>query len=259
MPSLPDLPTELLMEIVKYYPQLLSEVDVCLPGVDRDQFDGNDLRALSQTCRTLRDIFLPVLWTRVHATLNARVLDKGKEMRTRTTMLERRMRGILTTPYLVPHIRSLSITFKECKKDNWQPMAVFIRVLDLLPHLQSLAILWISAESINAAFNERSWARKVYPSIVSLALPDDLAPILHCFPNVQMLTMSNWWYSGKLFSAARDRCKAIHTVNNLAVSAEAIKSLRTAIPTVQHLSIWENRYWEWVGYVMSPRGHGQPI
>jgi hypothetical protein len=102
-------------------------------------------------------------------------------------------------------------------------MAVFIRVLDLLPHLQSLTILWISAESINATFNERSWARKVYPSIVSLALPDDLAPILHCFPNVQMLTMSNWWYSGKLFSAARDRCKAIHTVNNLAVSAEAIK------------------------------------
>jgi uncharacterized protein with von Willebrand factor type A (vWA) domain len=88
------------MEIVKYYPELLSEVDVCLPGVDRDQFDGNDLRALSQTCRTLRNIFLPVLWARVHATLNTRVLA-----RTRTTMLERRMRGILTTPYLVPHIR----------------------------------------------------------------------------------------------------------------------------------------------------------
>ncbi|KAJ7898672.1 hypothetical protein B0H14DRAFT_3124391 [Mycena olivaceomarginata] len=250
MPSLPDLPTELLMEIVKCYPELLSEVDACLHGVHIDQFDGNDvLRTLSQTCRALRNIFFPVLWTRVRATFNARILAKRNKMRTRTTMLERRMRGILTTPYVVPYIRSLSITVDECKKGDWRPMAAFIRVLDLLPRLQSLTILGISMESMNAAF-ELPWAKKVYPSIVALALPDDLAPILHCFLNVQTLTMSNRWYStyrpisGKLFSAARNRCKAIHTVNNLAVSAEAIKSLRESIPTVQHLSIWENVCWK---------------
>jgi hypothetical protein len=105
MHSLPDLPTELLMEIIKYYPELYLDIDAAIRGVSSEQFDGNDvLRALSQTSHVLRGIFLPLLWARVHACFTARNRPKRK-IRTRAKMLERRMIGIRKTPYVVPHIR----------------------------------------------------------------------------------------------------------------------------------------------------------
>lgn len=72
-PRSPDpIPTELLMEIIKYYPlyypELYLDIDAAIHGVPSEQFDGNDvLHALSQTSRVLRGIFLPLLWARVHA------------------------------------------------------------------------------------------------------------------------------------------------------------------------------------------------
>jgi hypothetical protein len=103
MPSLPDLPTELLMEIVKYYPELYLDIDTVIRGVPSEQLDGNDvLRALSQTSHVLRGIFLPLLWARVHSCFTARNRPKRK---IRTRALEHRMIGIRKTPYVVPHIR----------------------------------------------------------------------------------------------------------------------------------------------------------
>ncbi|KAJ7839147.1 hypothetical protein B0H14DRAFT_2787877 [Mycena olivaceomarginata] len=249
MPSLHNLPTELLTEIVKYYPVLLSNIDAYVRGVPGDQFDGDDtLRALSQTCRALRDVFLPVLWERIHATFSARTRPK-RRIRTRAKMLERRMRGIQKTPHVVPYIRHLAITLEECNMSNWQPMAHFIQVLDLLPALRSLTIYRITTEMIKVL--RTSCQGKLYSAIVTLAVPDELAPILHCFPNIETLTACNRgsWYPysfplipGKLFSAAKDHCKHIRTVNNLPLWVEAINSFREGIPNVQHLSIWQNHH-----------------
>ncbi|KAJ6485304.1 hypothetical protein C8R47DRAFT_536048 [Mycena vitilis] len=237
MPSLPDLPTELLMEIVSYYPELYLFFDACTYGVPHEQFSGKDsLRALSQTSRVLRDIFLPALWSRAHACFTSRNRPKRK-IKTRAKMLERRMRGIRNTTYIVPYIHSLCITLEECNMYNWQPMAEFIRVLDLLPNLRELTILQLSAEMVPVF--QTSCDGKIFPSVLRLALSDGgLAPLLRYFPNVQTLTC--YWYTcGAIVAAAKEYCRHVHTVNNMWLSAELVKCLRDAIPQLKQLSIWD--------------------
>ncbi|KAJ7884881.1 hypothetical protein B0H13DRAFT_2045464 [Mycena leptocephala] len=235
MPSLPDLPTELLMKIIKYYPELYLDIDAAIYGVSSEQFDGNDvLRALSQTSHVLRGTFLPLLWARVHACFTVRNRLKRK-IRTRAKMLEGRMIGIRKTSYVVPHIRSLSVMLSECNMGNWQPMAEFIQVLDLLPNFQDLTIVHLSSEMIPVL--EVSCRRKVFPSVLRLALNDRLAPIMPCFPYVQALTYQ--WSTGVgILLLIRDYCHQIHTINNILLSTDV--GLRISIPNVKRISLWEN-------------------
>ncbi|KAJ7697012.1 hypothetical protein B0H17DRAFT_1130659 [Mycena rosella] len=193
MLSLPDLPTELLIEIVKYYPKLLVGIEASLQGVPSHQFSGNTtLRALSQTCRTLRSIFLPVLWERVHA-------------------------GFYP---------SLTVTMEECHMENWQPMAQFLRVLQLLPNLRSLTILnaQMMAPVLVNAFRD-----EVFPSVLSV-----------CFPNVRTLTGQDSYIYMGLLEVAKDCRENIHTVNNLCLSYPyVVEQLREITPRVKQLSIWQ--------------------
>ncbi|KAJ7123531.1 hypothetical protein C8R44DRAFT_875721 [Mycena epipterygia] len=238
MPSLLDLPNELLMEMTKYYPDLLLDVDALIHGVRSEEFDGNDtLRALSQTCRRLRAIFLPVLWERVHACFNTRNRPKQK-IKTRAKMLERRMRGIEKTPYVAPHIHSLTITLEECHMGNWQPMANFIRVLQLLPNLRFLGMSHVPTAMKRTL--EVSLAGKVFPSVVALALSHNSALILHCFPNVHILTLDSWIDQDSLLDSIRGYCKHIHTINNITPSRDIVKRLHEAIPGLKRLSVWHD-------------------
>ncbi|KAJ7493757.1 hypothetical protein FB451DRAFT_1215295 [Mycena latifolia] len=236
MPSLPDLPTELLMEIVKYYPDLHLYIDASIRGVYNDEFSGNDtLRALSQTCRTLRGIFLPVLWERVHACFTVRNLPR--KIKRRAKMLERRMIGIQKTVYILPYIQSLTVTLEECHMGNWQPMAQFIRVLQLLPDLRILTI--IRAPGDMASVFLTSIYGKAFPSVVSLTIQSVLAPILRCFPNLETLTCQDP-YCTKLLEGAKDCCENIHTVNNISLVPQALNCLREMFPRVRRLSIWRD-------------------
>ncbi|KAJ7822361.1 hypothetical protein B0H13DRAFT_2127136 [Mycena leptocephala] len=212
MPSLPDLPTELLMEIIKYYPELYLDIDAAIRGVSSKQFDGNDvLRALSQTSHVLRGIFLPLLWARVHACFTARNRPKRK-IRTRAKMLERRMIGIRKTPYVVPHIRPAT-------------------------ELADLTIVHLSSEMIPVL--EVSCRGKLFPSVLKLALNDRLAPIMPCFPNVQALTY-HWSTGVGILLAIRGYSHQIHTINNILLSTDVVECLRISIPNVKRISLWEN-------------------
>ncbi|KAF7343968.1 hypothetical protein MVEN_01686000 [Mycena venus] len=214
MPSLPDLPTELLMEIVKYYPELYLDIDAIIHGMASEQFAGDDaLRALSQTCRTLRGIFLPVLWARVYACFTSRNRPK-KRVKRRAKMLERRMIGIQKTPYVMPHIRSLSVTLAECSMNNWQPMAEFVRVLGVLPKLWHL--------TIGKVFNE------MVP-VLSTACQGKIIP---CFPNIQTLTFHPGLGCIPFLRALKGSVEHVHTLNNLTLYANVIEypGLRDSIP-----------------------------
>lgn len=73
--------------------------------------------------------------------------------------------------------------------------------------------------------------------MVTLALPDNLAPVLPCCPKVRTLTACNRRYSywivypditGQLFITVKDHCKHIHTINNLPLWAEVIRCESTS-------------------------------
>ncbi|KAJ6454106.1 hypothetical protein C8R45DRAFT_1038102 [Mycena sanguinolenta] len=252
MPSLSDLPTEILMEIVSYYLQLIHGVPTgdrfmrdnplqadsssfrALGGVD-ESFVGNEtLRSLSQTSRRMRVIFLPVLWTRFHACFTQYNLPKRK-IKTRPKMLERRMKGIQKTPYILRYIRSLTVTLAQCSMDNWQPMAEFIRVLDLLSNLKDLTILRVATDMV--AVLSTSCRGKVFASVSRLALDNNLAPIMPCFPNIQTLTFI-WPACIDVLHAVKDSCQSIHTINNFLLSPEVVECIRDVVPNVRRISLW---------------------
>ncbi|KAJ7257529.1 hypothetical protein B0H12DRAFT_470695 [Mycena haematopus] len=258
MPSLPDLPTEILMEIVSYYPPLVHGVPThgqfignnplhndithskfIYGGTNqrKGSFVGNNaLRALSQTSRILRGIFLSLLWARVHACFTPWNEPKRK-IKTRAKMLERRMIGIQRSPYIVPYIRSLSVTLVECGMENWRPMAEFIRVLDSLPNLKDLTILRVPLEMV--AVLSISCRGKVFPSVLRLAFEDDLESIMPCFPNVQTVTFMSPPALAVLV-AMKAHCQHIHTINNLPLSPLVVNCLRDTIANVGRISVWDN-------------------
>ncbi|KAJ7041484.1 hypothetical protein C8F04DRAFT_1391038 [Mycena alexandri] len=236
MPSLPDLPTELLLEMVKHYPELYLDFDARIHGVASEQFDGNDaLRALSQTCRTLRRIFVPVLWAGVHACFTQRN-NPEKNRERHAQMLERRMIGIQKTRHAMCYIRSLSVSLAGVNMTNWQPMAEFVRVLGVLPQLQHLTIVLVFNEIVPVL--STACQGKVFPSILSLGVDNDnLEMILPCFPNIKTLT----FYPGSgclpILRALKGSCEHVHTLNNLILFAYNIECIRDSIPNVSRISV----------------------
>jgi hypothetical protein len=95
----------LLFEIASYFPQI-SLVDVLdnpttLPVKYRERFAI--LRALSQTCRDLRGVCLPLAWERLEACTHGE--SSGQFFREVGTALERKSRGMMKCKHLFPHVR----------------------------------------------------------------------------------------------------------------------------------------------------------
>jgi len=63
--KLPDLPVELLLEVISYFPvvPVPALLAPCMSILAPEALDRADaVQSLSQTCHRLRNIFLPVLW-----------------------------------------------------------------------------------------------------------------------------------------------------------------------------------------------------
>ncbi|KAJ7661968.1 hypothetical protein DFH06DRAFT_1471615 [Mycena polygramma] len=147
MPSLLDLPTELLMEIVMYQPELDVDVDA--------------------------DI--------VTYTPGGQPPIGSKEMKTtRCVRYRKPVVHYTASPFLW-----LTVTMLECNMSNWKPMAEFIRVLGLLQNLQDLTILQVSSEMVPVL--ESSCHGKVFPWVLKLTLSDPFTTVIHSFPNVEVL------------------------------------------------------------------------
>ena len=100
-----DLPSELLLEIVSHFPNI-STVDILdnrrTLSVDyRVRFAS--LRALSQTCKGLRAVCLPLAWERLEACTTTGVpVQFFKEV---GTTLERKCNGLMKSEHLLPYVR----------------------------------------------------------------------------------------------------------------------------------------------------------
>ncbi|KAJ7615952.1 hypothetical protein FB45DRAFT_935010 [Roridomyces roridus] len=251
MPSLLDLPNELLTEVAKHFPRVYSGMDARKHGVRSDQFEGIDtLRALSHTCRILRNVCRPVLWQHVQAVYNSRTRPQRRGL---TRILERRMAGLLkkSASSVRPHICSLSISFIECSMTNWawEPISGFLRALASLPNLRELTIVdapenWWQMQHVFKA----GWEGKVYPSVLSLGIPPELAPMLRCFPNVQTLMQCNEIHeehavggSKTLFEQSRDLYRNVKAIQNLNLNRGwgVVQCIRENIPQVQSISVWD--------------------
>ncbi|KAJ6492865.1 hypothetical protein C8R47DRAFT_1120096 [Mycena vitilis] len=245
MPSLLHLPNELLAEILKHYPpQYAHDVDALVQGARSRQFSGDNatvLRALSQTCRRLRIMSLPALWACIYA---GSPCIPGSSYESGGKLLERRMRGIRKTTYVVPYIQYLCVNLDECSMEYCTPpISQFIRVLRLLSNLRALTIFGVP-EPMRSILSTSCWDFS-FPSIVTLAIPDDLAPILHCFPNLQTLTNVRdklmHFGDGRALIRAAACCAHLHTINNLIPFFNIGECLRSTVPNVRSLLVCMER------------------
>jgi hypothetical protein len=106
-----ELPLELIMEILSYlnclpitttklYDRFRSDPRVsgrCLERIDA-------LRALSQTCRSWRNLFSPLLWERLEL-----LSDSGKWSDNNANLLMRMSAFVCESPEIVLHIRCVQI------------------------------------------------------------------------------------------------------------------------------------------------------
>jgi hypothetical protein len=101
---------------------------------------------------------------------------------------------------------------------NWQPIAHFLQVLQLLPNLRNLAIVQSPPDMIPVVMT--SMRGKIFPSVMSLALPNGMESALHCFPNVRSL---NGAFQPALLEMAKGCCTQLETIDNFLPSAQMVK------------------------------------
>lgn len=81
--GLPSLPTETLLEITSHLPKV-GLMNKCRPVLGAGYLDRQAaLKALSQTCRSLRNVFLPIAWQRIEACASLHVCDDAKQTQTK--------------------------------------------------------------------------------------------------------------------------------------------------------------------------------
>ena len=108
--TLLELPHELIMEILSHFdclPIITGKVDYGLFGIDptvtrRYLERTNALRALSQTCKSGRDLFFPLLWERLEPCLNSTSKEWFKVYR---DSLMRMSAFVCENPEIASHVR----------------------------------------------------------------------------------------------------------------------------------------------------------
>ncbi|KAF7349834.1 hypothetical protein MVEN_01283900 [Mycena venus] len=172
-PSLTDLPTELLLQIISYDTSLNF-----LTALERRESEDSDrrwarrqvLRALSQSCSTLRAVFLPALWERVDISKpNFRQRDLTGEVASR----------------IFAYIKFVQVSMQVWSMKEMKPILHLVKFLRSLPKLADLRIRsvnWEVDKLLVSAFADVS-----LPTVASLAVADALHPIFHAFPNVTTL------------------------------------------------------------------------
>ncbi|KAJ7063901.1 hypothetical protein C8F01DRAFT_1250169 [Mycena amicta] len=242
MPSLLDLPTELLHELPQYYADLYSRFEAHLIGVHPDEYERVDaLRALSQTSVRLRAVFLPVMWNHARAFFTTR--NRRRKPLTWEKMVEDRMTALGRATYLHPYVRSLTVTMEECTVDNWRGMSEFLWVLAILPNLRNVRIIGLSPYS--ATLLSSSLIALSFPNITGLSaeLTSSSIPALRAFPHLHTLDPGPGVSALDLYDSIAVMAPQLHTLNNIwlgtdpNVFSEHIRSIRHGFPQLQRLSL----------------------
>ncbi|KAK0186858.1 hypothetical protein F5146DRAFT_962288 [Armillaria mellea] len=266
MSGLPALPNELLLEILSYWPS------IPVPAKDRRVFSErymqrfHALLALSQTCRSLRSVFLPLVWQRLEACASRkpglgpstpfyhrkRALPWEKEV---ATELVRQFEVVtVRDPTLAVYVNTISVTLSRFSADT--VYLEFARCLTLLPNLHTLQILGIgSFKDLREAFHQR-----VFKSVKTLVFPPNGYIVLPCCPEVRKVvcTTSEELTSGGVQTMIR-YCEQIESLDicfvgdgqllkTMAQKMKAIRDLRTinlcssrmTMVDLEHLSCWKN-------------------
>ncbi|KAJ7592754.1 hypothetical protein C8J56DRAFT_856192 [Mycena floridula] len=190
------IPFELHREISSHWPEVPWPIDLIYdnPGlqykarVPRERVERSQaLWGLSQTCRKLREIYLPVLWRIVEACPLTSARERLRRAKF-TSVLLRRTRCLLQSPDIAPHVRCMIVSFEECNsRDNWKPLCQFIQSLRFLPNIDKVHITRcdLSLQPLIQAAAEDD----TFSTITELILPCSAWPLVRSCPELRSVTV----------------------------------------------------------------------
>ncbi|KAJ7877329.1 hypothetical protein B0H13DRAFT_1893260 [Mycena leptocephala] len=208
MTPLLTLPTELLLELASPYPFPFTNLSPCMRPQDwaeerleRRQF----LRPLSQTCSTLRAVFLPLLWRHFEA-CNAHLHIKYKRA------------GISEQTGIFTHMRFVHISLTPPSPYVLARLFDFLQNLPNLECLQLYSVDYSLLQSLAGAFNDYPLA-----TVTTLCIPGGTT-LFPAFPNVQSLTFSTYAHHDTL-RLARRSFPQLHSLGGVHLNPDAIVEL----------------------------------
>ncbi|KAJ7434656.1 hypothetical protein FB451DRAFT_1310994 [Mycena latifolia] len=222
------VPTEIWLEIVSNSNFLIhgTEKDGTSRSVfllSRRRFKGappsaywtrpKTLRALSQTCRTLRSIFIPLLWEHVEA---------GTSWPPITSVIIKRCNGLIKSEnqHLAIHVRVFSVSVPMHRSTKIAP--VLAQCLQSLPNLHTLHVPYVEGKlgkTFTAAFKNIQ-----LPTVKTIILPCYAHAILEATPNVRDVSC-NRELSETLFDTLVKRCRKVERIQGFRLTSEKLNKL----------------------------------
>ena len=238
IPHFLRLPVELFDMILEYYPEP-PEDSVILTnaiGVDAKYGErGQLLRALSGTCRALRNKCLPLAWEHIEACVI--YPEKGTWYKQVSKRLQSVSEVLCNCPHLTQHVRYgnirsygyegktdiflisvATVTLTRCSTDTVLP--AFAECLGVLPNLHTLRIIHAHSQMTTALKN--SFEGKQYPQIRKIILPSCAHNILRACPQAREV-ICNEDDGSKLITAIASACKNVESLHYVHGGAGTLK------------------------------------
>jgi hypothetical protein len=182
------------------------------------------LRALSQTCHTLRRIFLPLLWERFeacawHYVVQACFSDTGSEERRTASKARSCCSCSVWSTVLCSRQRNkpsdftriANIIISRCSQNTVLP--AFARCLSQLPNPRTLQFIHI--HSVMSTTLIRSFRGLELPAVHTIVLPAHAHHVLRCCPKVRSTTCiedDSIIQYDKLVTALREKCRKVEVL-----------------------------------------------
>ncbi|KAJ6452891.1 hypothetical protein C8R47DRAFT_1204257 [Mycena vitilis] len=188
------------------------------------------LRALSQTCRALRGIFLPLFWEHLEACLIPKTTATWGA-RVAKVLLDR-CKGLMKSESLRSYVRIVSVSFSSYHIDEVVPL--FAKCLLSLPNLDTLHILHLQSkfeEIVTAGFKNIE-----LPSTRAIILPSYAHSILAACPNVRDVSC-NEETGAKLLNTLVKRCPSVERIQGFKLTSSKLKDLSKALPNLREIAV----------------------
>ncbi|KAF8646023.1 hypothetical protein AX16_007448 [Volvariella volvacea WC 439] len=237
-----DLPVELFNEILSYFPEIPIPTTTIyytplLSPVTLERSDA--LRALSQTCRSFREVLLPLLWQRLDAsairfTTTAQDADTFRRHEIPTNWylgisqaLERKSLGLLQNPQFAAHVQLVNVTITRCSTSTVLP--AFVRCLESLPNVHTLQI--VHAHTQMTSHFKDHFEGHILSTIRTVVLPSHAHNVLRCCPEARKV-VCNYDDGSKLVSAIAKECRKVEEMAGFKPDQKMMKRIIKAAPNL---------------------------
>ncbi|KAJ7276667.1 hypothetical protein C8J57DRAFT_1061394, partial [Mycena rebaudengoi] len=178
------------------------------------------LRALSQTCRHLRAIFLLVFWERVEACFEPKHYKNWYEWVADVLLKRCEFKGLMDRENrnIARYVRVFSVSLSWHRVDDVLPL--FAQCLESFPNLDTLHILYCHAdyeEKVTAAFEDIE-----LPGVHTIILPSTAHAILAACPNVRDVSC-NEEDGEKLFDTLIKCCLDVERLQGFQLTTTKLK------------------------------------